>query len=406
MIPFSPPRIDSKIVEEVAAALYSGWITTGPRTKMFEQELEHFTGASKVLCLNSATAGLEVMLRWFGVGKGDEVIVPAYTYAATANVIIHCGAKPVFVDSGDDFNLDVDAVGRAVTSKTKAIITVDIGGLPCDYLKIAELNKSERVKSLFVPATEEQALLGRPLMIADAAHSLGATYAGCPVGHPDLADTTVFSFHAVKNLTTAEGGAVCLNLPKPFDNIELYKYLCVKSLHGQNKDAFQKNQMGNWRYDIIEAGYKFNMTDVQAAMGLVELRRYRSDMLPKRKYIFEKYSEGFKNKKWARLPVTETDIKQTSYHAFMLRINGISEEQRDAIIQDIFLAGVAVNVHFIPLPMMTLYKNMGYQIKDYPKAYKLFASEISLPVYYSLTDEQIQKIIWVVGVAVEENLIK
>lgn len=387
MIPFSPPRIDSKIIDEVVAALQSGWITTGPRTKNFEKNLIVYTGAPSVLCLNSATAGLELMLRWFGCGPGDEVILPAYTYAATANVVVHCGAKPVFVDVGaDDFNATVLAIQKAITPATKVIMPVDIAGLPCDYDSINALVNSPEVKQLFCPRTPEQITLGRPLVMSDAAHSLGAFYKGKRTGI--LADITVFSFHAVKNLTTAEGGAVCLNLPEPFNNAELYKYLCVKSLHGQNKDALQKAQIGNWRYDIVEAGYKFNMTDIQAAIGLVELDRYDNDMLPARRRIFGIYNDVFQNKPWARIPIQCTPDKETSYHVYTLRINGINEETRDAVMQQIFDNGVSVNVHFIPLPMMSFYKNMGYRIDDYPVAYNNYSCEISLPVYYDLTDEQ------------------
>ena len=401
MIPFSPPRIDDKIINEVVATLKSGWITTGPRTKLFEKKLVAYTGAKAVLCLNSATAGLELMLRWYGVGAGDEVILPAYTYAATANVIVHCGAIPVFVDINDlDFNISLKKIEAAITSRTKVIIPVDIAGLPCDYDEINALVKRQDIKSLFKPQTKEQEQLGRILVLADAAHSLGAWYDKKRSGV--LTDIAVFSFHAVKNLTTAEGGAACLNLPAPFNNEEIYKYLCIKSLHGQNKDALQKAQGGNCRYDIIEAGYKFNMTDIQAAMGLVELERYDSDMLVKRKSIFDKYTDAFKNKEWAHLPLLKTGIKESSYHVFLLRIKNINEDQRDAIISHIFKAEVSVNVHFIPLPMMTFYKNMGYAIEDYPVAYNNFACEISLPVYYDLSDRDIDTVTDAVCKAVEK----
>jgi len=405
MIPFSPPRIDDAIIQEVVAVLKSGWISTGPRTKKFEENLAAYTGAQKVLCLNSATAGLELMLRWYGVTEGDEVILPAYTYAATANVIIHCGAKPVFVDvNEDDFNISLAAIKKAINSKTKVIMPVDIGGLPCCYADIAQLVNKVEIKKLFKPLTQEQEKLGRILVLSDAAHSLGAWYNGNRTGHGSNADITVFSFHAVKNLTTAEGGAVCLNLPEPFDNKALYDYLCIKSLHGQNKDALQKTKIGNWRYDIIEAGYKFNMTDVQAAMGLVELERYDKDMLPKRKYIFEKYIKGFSGKSWALLPLVSTRKKESSYHVFMLRIKNVDEQKRDKIMSDIFAGGVSVNVHFTPLPMMSFYKNCGYSINDYPVTYNNYACEISLPVFYDLNDNQIDTVIEVVTKAVESNL--
>jgi len=400
MIPFSPPRIDDKILNEVVAALKSGWITTGPRTKLFEKKLLEYTSCAAVLCLNSATAGLELMLRWFGVKDGDEVILPAYTYAATANVIVHCGAKPVFVDINEhDFNISVYAIEKAITKHTKVIMPVDIAGLPCDYNAINELVNRKNISNLFTPQTKEQEQLGRIMVLSDAAHSLGGLYNNKKTGA--LTDITVFSFHAVKNLTTAEGGAVCLNLPLPFDNDAIYKYLCVKSLHGQNKDALAKSQIGNWRYDIVEAGYKYNMTDIQAAMGLVELERYDEDMLVKRKMIFDSYTKVFKTKNWAIIPETKNSIRETSYHVYLLRIKNINETQRDKIIQNIYNNGVAVNVHFIPLPSMTYYQKLGYNMSDYPVTYKNFAHEISLPVYYDLNNEQIETVINTVCASVE-----
>ncbi len=401
MIPFSPPRIDDKIINEVVAALKSGWITTGPRTKLFEKNILAYTSCAAVLCVNSATAGLELMLRWYGVKDGDEVILPAYTYAATANVIVHCGAKPVFVDiNSHDFNISVGAIEKAITKRTKVIMPVDIAGLPCDYNAINTLVHRKDIVNKFIPQTKEQEQLARILVLSDAAHSLGAYYDKKRTGA--LTDITVFSFHAVKNLTTAEGGAICLNLPTPFNNHDIYKNLCVKSLHGQSKDALEKSQIGNWHYDIIEAGYKFNMTDIQAAMGLVELQRYDTDMLVKRKLIFDTYSETFRTKDWALLPETKNSIKESSYHVYLLRIKNIDENQRDLIIQNIFMQGVSVNVHFIPLPSMTYYRKLGYDMADYPVTYKNFAQEISLPVYYDLTNEQLVSIIQAVCSSVED----
>ena len=400
MIPFSPPRIDQKIIDEVVETLRSGWITTGPRTKLFEKKLAEYCNIPSVLCLNSATAGLELMLRWFGVKEGDEVIVPAYTYCATANVIIHCGAKPVFVHAGDDFNISVDGIEKAITVNTKVILPVDIAGFPCNYDEINSLVKRQDIAKLFSGSTNEQKTLGRILVLSDAAHSLGAIYKGKKIG--SVADLSVFSFHAVKNLTTAEGGAVCLNLPEPFDNKKIYDYLCVKSLHGQSKDAFSKTKIGSWRYDVVEAGFKNNMTDIQAAMGLAEIDRYDSDMLVKRKQIFDKYSGRLQKYEWAEIPQYEKNDKRTSYHAFLLRIKNITEDQRDEIISKIYEKEVAVNVHFIPLPMLSLYKNLGYDISDYPITYDNYSREISLPVYYSLTDSQIDLVADVVISSVEE----
>jgi dTDP-4-amino-4,6-dideoxygalactose transaminase len=400
MIPFSPPHIDQKIIDAVTDALKSGWITTGPRTKLLEKKMAEYCGAPAALCLNSATAGLEIILRWFGVKPGDEVILPGYTYAATANVIIHCGATPVFVDVHADFNISADAIGKAITSRTKVIMPVDFAGLPCDYDAINALVKKHA--ATFVPETEEQRLLGRMLVLADAAHSVGGTYKGKKTG--SLTDISVFSFHAVKNLSTAEGGAVMLNMPAPFDNKELYSLLCIKTLHGQNKDALAKMQKGNWRYDIVEAGYKCNMTDVLAAIGLVELERYESETLNKRRHIFDLYAFAFSHYSWAQVPVFEKDHGQTtsSYHVFALRIKGITEAQRDEIIRLIFEQDVSVNVHFIPVPMLSFYKGLGYDIKNYPVTYDNYSREISLPVYFDMNAEIIQQVVDAVTSAVQK----
>ncbi len=392
MIPFSPPRIDQLIIDEVTEALKSGWITTGPRTKKLEKELAAFCGVNSVLCLNSATAGLELVLRWFDVKEGDEVIVPAYTYCATANVVMHCGAKPVMVDvNKNDFNISIEKIRAAITEKTKVIIPVDFGGLPCDYDAFNNLLAEGYLHKRFTPGSDEQKKLGRILVLSDAAHSLGSFYNNKPAG--SLTDITVFSFHAVKNLTTAEGGAIAFNLPTPFDNEKLYQQLCVKSLHGQNKDALAKTQKGNWKYDVVEAGYKCNMTDLQAAIGLIELARYNNDTLKKRKHICELYSKQLAAFSWAELPVFKTENSESSYHLFPLRIIGITEKQRDEIIQMIFDKDVSINVHFQPLPLLSFYKNLGYRIEDYPVAYDNYSREISLPVFYDLTDEQVETVV-------------
>lgn len=400
MIPFSPPRIDQKIIDEVTAALQSGWITTGPRTKEFEKRINNYCGAGATLCLNSNSAGLELMLRWFGVTSGDEVILPAYTYTATANVIMHCGATPVFVDICDDFDISVDAIRKAITPRTKVIMPVDLAGFPCDYDEINTLVRETEVRKMFVPNHENQQKLGRIMVLSDAAHSVGAEYKGKKTG--SLTDVTVFSFHAVKNLTTAEGGAICLCLPEPFNNEDEYKYLCTKSLHGQSKDALAKMQPGNWRYDIIEPGYKCNMTDIMAAIGLIELERYENDMLIRRKAIFDKYTDLLSKHDFAVIPTYHTADKTTSYHVFTLRIKDATEGQRDEIIKLIFEQQVSVNVHFIPLPMMTYYKEMGYKIGDYPQTYANYCCEISLPVYYDLTDENVETVVNAVVFAVNK----
>ncbi len=402
MIPFSPPRIDDAICNEVIAALKSGWITTGPRTKNFEKQLSAYCGNKATLCLNSATAGLEIMLRWFGVSEGDEVILPAYTYSATANVIIHCGATPVFVDvNKDDFNINCEAIKQAITAKTKVIMPVDFAGFPCDYKAINALVND--YKHLFKPSSERQKQLNRILVLSDAAHSFGASVNNQKTG--SLCDVSVFSFHAVKNLTTAEGGAVALNFEEPlFDNQAIYTELCIKTLHGQNKDALAKTQKGNWKYDIVEAGYKCNMTDLSAAIGLIELARYDNDTLIKRKHICEYYSNLLGADERFELPILQTSTIKGCYHLYPLRIKGITEIQRDAIMQEIFNQDVSVNVHFIPVPGMTYYKKLGYNLMNYPTTYDNFSREISLPVFYDLSDAQIETVVNAVKQAVKTIL--
>ena len=401
MIPFSPPRIDDKICNEVVAALKSGWITTGPRTKEFEKRITSYCNNKNTICLNSATAGLEIMLRWFGVEAGDEVILPGYTYTATANVIIHCGATPVFVDcNANDFNINVAAIEKAITAKTKVIMPVDFAGYPCDYNEINALVIKHKAK--FSAKNDIQKQLGRILVLADAAHSFGATYDGKKTG--SLCDASVFSFHAVKNLSTAEGGAIALNLPEPFDNEEVYKYLCIKTLHGQNKDALAKTQKGNWKYDVVEAGYKCNMTDLCSAIGLIELDRYDDDTLIKRRHIFDLYTKAFSSDKRFIVPEYQTSKKTGCYHLYPLRISGATEAQRDAIIKEIFEQDVSVNVHFIPVPAMSFYKGLGYDIKNYPVTYNNYSCEISLPVFYDLNDELVATVIKAVQNAVNKVL--
>lgn len=388
MIPFSPPYIDTNIIEAVTETLNSGWITTGPKTKKFEQEVAEFCNISNVLAVNSWTAGAELLLHWFEIKPGDEIIIPAYTYCATANIIIHCGATPVMVDVTEDFCIDVEAVKKAITSKTKAIIPVDIGGLPVNYNALNEIIEANR--HLFQPANEKQKKLGKILLLSDAAHSFGGIFNKAYVGAN--ADFTVFSFHAVKNLTTAEGGAICINLPKPFDNHEVYKELNIWSLHGQTKDALAKTQKGAWEYDVITSGYKCNMTDILASIGLVELKRYKSEILIRRKQIVEKYNTTLANYNWAILPPTINFYRESSYHLYLLRIRDCNILQRNEMIKKLFDKGVSVNVHYKPLPELTFYKNLGYNMNDFPISKRLWENEISLPVYFSLTDEQIQYI--------------
>ena len=400
MIPFSPPRIDQKVIDEVTSALNSGWITTGPKTKLFEKQITEYCGNKVSVAVNSWTMGMQVLLHWWGIGEGDEVILPAYTYCASANVIVHSGAKPVMVDINEaDFNISIDAIRKAITPRTKAIIAVDLGGFPCDYDAIMDLVNEELIQKQFNPHGENQEKLNRILIISDAAHSFGAIYKGKKSG--SLTDISTFSFHAVKNLTTAEGGALCFDLPANFDHENIYSVFCTMILHGQNKDALAKTQKGNWRYDVEEPGFKCNMTDLQAAIGLVELERYQEN-LDRRKAIFEQYDAAFKNETWALTPLHTTADKITSYHLYQLRIDGITENQRDKIMQLIFDQDVSVNVHFLPLPTLTAYKKRGYKMEDYPETWNKYHNEISLPVYYDLSDEQVQMVINAVIKAVSE----
>lgn len=404
-IPFSPPYIDDDVISEVVDTLQSGWITTGPKVKALEEEVCELTGVSNALCVNSWTSGAILIMKWFGIKEGDEVIIPAYTYSATALAVLHCGGTPVMVDVKDDFTVDPEKIRAAITDKTKVIMPVDIAGLPCDYDPINELVHSEEIKKLFNPISENQKKLGRILVLSDAAHSIGATYNGKPTGV--LTDITIFSFHAVKNITSAEGGAICINLPAPFDNAEEYKTMRLWTLNGQTKDAFTKSQGGgsSWKYDIVFQGLKVNMPDVCAAIALAQIRNYKTELLPERKRVAERYHEFFSSKKWAHLPVIEDAKRKACDHLYALRINGITEEQRDAMMVSIADDEVSVNVHFIPMPMLTLFKDLGYKIADYPVAYDNFSREISLPIYPQLTDEQIDFICQSIENAYEKILV-
>jgi dTDP-4-amino-4,6-dideoxygalactose transaminase len=368
----------------------TGWLTTGPKTKELEKEFEKLTNSEAVLCVNSWTSGAMLMLRWFGVKSGDEVIIPAYTYSATALCIMNMGATPVMVDVGDDFNINVANIKNAITTKTKVIIPVDIGGWPCDYDAIMALVNQKEIKSLFKPEVNVQEELGRILIISDAAHSIGAMYKGSITG--TATDITVFSLHSVKNITTGEGGAICINLPKPFSNKNVLQYLRYLSLNGQTKSAFEKSKVGGWRYDIVDQGLKVNMPDICAAVGLGQIKQYKNKLLPERKDIFKYYNNHFSKYEWALLPPSNDSIRESSYHLYMLRINDINEEQRDQMIDYISSKGVAVNVHYIPMSMLTLFKNKGYKIEDYPNTYNLYANEISLPIYNNLNKLQLEKI--------------
>lgn len=383
-IPFSPPDITELEIQEVAQALRSGWITTGPRTKELERQAAALCGTNKAVCLNSQTACAEMALRVLGVGPGDEVIVPAYTYTATASVVYHVGAKIVMVDSQTDgLEMDYDQVEAAITENTKAIIPVDLAGIPCDYERLYEIVEEKR--GSFRPSGRIQAALGRIAILADTAHSFGAVRKGKPTGC--LADFSSFSFHAVKNLTTAEGGALTWNTIPGVDDEEIYKQLQLLSLHGQSKDALAKTKLGAWEYDIVGPWYKCNMTDVAAAIGLSQMKRY-GGMLARRREIIEKYDAVLKP-----LGVQVLDhyneVYQSSGHLYLTRIPGITLEQRNEIIIRMAERGIACNVHYKPLPMHTAYQNLGFDIKAYPNAYAHFENEITLPLHTCLTDEQV-----------------
>lgn len=412
-VPFSPPDMTEAEAAEVRDAILSGWITTGPRTKKLEKEVAEFVGVDKAVCLNSQTACGEMALRLLGVGEGDEVIVPAYTYTASASIVEHVGAKLVFVDVQKDcLEMDYEAVEKAITPKTKAIIPVDLAGIPCDYDRLFAIVESN--KDIFTPTTDLQKMLGRIAICCDAAHAFGASRKGKMVGA--IADFSSFSFHAVKNLTTAEGGALSWNLPfgnekvvKDLDknadnafcgvpeiegetwNENLYRKAQLLSLHGQNKDALAKTKLGAWEYDIIGTWYKCNMTDVVAAIGLVQMQRYKG-MLERRRKMIERYDEAFKSLNVAVL--NHYDKEHTSSgHLYLVRLLGKTREETNKVIEQMAERGVATNVHYKPLPMMTAYKNLGFDIKVFPNAYNMFVNEITLPLNTKMTDEDLEYVI-------------
>lgn len=387
-IKFSPPDISELEINEVTEALKSGWITTGPRVKALEKKIAEYVGTPKCVCLNSQTACSEMALRVLGIGDGDEVITSAYTYTASASVICHVGAKLVLVDTQKDgFEMDYRALSEAITERTKAIIPVDIGGVPCNYDKIFEIVNAKR--KMFKPSTDIQKAIGRVAVLADTAHAFGADWHGKKAGR--IADFSSFSFHAVKNFTTAEGGALTWNHIEGVDDDEIYRQLQLLSLHGQSKDALAKTQFGAWEYDIVGTWYKCNMTDIAAAMGLVQFERY-PQMLERRREIIEKYDKAFKPLGIKVLP-HYSDEYASSGHLYITRVPNITTERRNEIITRMAQNGIACNVHYKPLPMHTAYKQLGFDIKDYPNAYAQFANEITLPLHTCLTDEEIDYII-------------
>lgn len=383
-IPFSPPDITEQEADEVRDALLSGWITTGPRTKQLEREIAAFCETDRAVCLNSATACLESVLRILGVGEGDEVITSAYTYTASASVVCHVGARLVLVDTQPgSYEMDYDKLADAITERTKVVIPVDLAGIPCDYEKIFQVVESK--KHLFHPRNEIQKVFGRVIVSADAAHAFGATWHGRKIG--SVADFTSFSFHAVKNFTTAEGGALTWRSREGIDNEQLYHQFQLLSLHGQSKDALAKTQLGAWEYDIVSPAYKCNMTDVMAAIGLVQMKRYPG-LLARRRQLIETYNEALKDCNVALLDHYNDD-HVSSGHLYLVRLLGKDSAFRNEIITEMARREIACNVHYKPLPMMTAYKALGFDIKDYPKAYHQFENEVTLPLHTRLTDEQV-----------------
>ena len=387
-IPFSPPDISEEEINEVIDTLKSGWITTGPKTKELERRLSEFTDTPKTVCLNSATAALELTLRVLGIGEGDEVIVPAMTYTASCSVIYHVGAKAVIVDIAEDSHeMDYDALADAITENTKAVIPVDLAGIPCDYDKIFEVVESK--KHLFKANSEYQEKLGRVAVVADGAHALGSTYKGKKIG--SVADFTTFSFHAVKNFTTAEGGSVTWKENENFDNEELYREYQIYSLHGQTKDALAKTKAGSWEYDIVIPGYKCNLTDIAASIGVVQLDRYPK-LLERRENIISQYNKGFEGTRITALSHNSEDYKSCG-HLYITHVEGATFEQRGEIIVKMAERGISCNVHYKPLPLLTAYKNLGFDIENYPNAYNYYVKEITLPLHTRLSDEDVAVII-------------
>ncbi len=387
-IPFSPPDVTEAEIQEVAEALRSGWITTGPKTKEFEKLIAQYCQTDKAVCLNSATACMEMILRVLGVGEGDEVIVPAYTYTATASSVCHVGAKPVMVDCAPgSFEMDYEKLADAITERTKVVMPVDLAGIVADYDKV--FAAVENKKGLFHPSNDIQKLYGRCIVVADAAHAFGAMWHGKMCG--EIADFTSFSFHAVKNLTTAEGGALTWRSREGLDNEAIYKKFQLLSLHGQNKDALAKTKLGGWEYDIVAPYYKCNMTDIMAGIGLAQMKRY-PEMLRRRRQIIEHYNVALEPYNVEVLNNYSND-HCSSGHLYLVRINGAGVEQRNDIITKMAERGIATNVHYKPLPMMTAYKSMGYDIKDFPNAFHQYENEITLPLHTRLSDEEIEYIL-------------
>lgn len=389
-ITFAPPYIDDDVIKAVEETLRSGWITSGPKVRALEEALCERLGVKGAACVNSWTSGATLVLKWLGVKPGDEVIVPAYTYCATAMSVMDAGATPVMVDINDNFTIDTDKIEQAITPKTKAIIPVDLGGIPCDYDKIRNIVESEHIKSMFVAESRVQEQFGRIMILSDSAHSIGAKYKGSDIAR--VVDVCVLSFHAVKNITSAEGGAICFDLDENFDNDAIVKWLKMMTLNGQTKDAFAKAQMGAWRYDIVAHGMKINLPDVNAAIALAQIKKY-DYLLEERKRVYNHYRELLQEYHWAVLPPKSDCGTELSYHLFLLRINPITEQQRNDLINLMAEKGVATNVHYIPMPLLSFFSEQGYKMEDYPVSYKTYQCEISLPIYPQLGNIQVEYVV-------------
>ena len=405
-VPFCLPLINNDVKKEVLSCLNeTGWLTTGPKVKLLEDEITELCKTNSTICVNSWTSGMLLLINWLELDENDEVIVPAYTYAASALAVINSNVKCVFVDVNSDFTINIDEVEKAITKNTKAIMPVDLGGLPVDYLALTNLLNQESVRSIFNPKTDFQKKIGRPIVISDAAHSIGSLINGFPT--PLFSDFSVFSFHSVKNITTGEGGAITFKIFNEAQDELILKELKILSLNGQNKTAFEKNSSGGWKYDITTNGLKVNMPDINASIGLAQIKKYKNILLPEREQIFLKYNSILSHYSWAVLPIYYVDNRKSSCHLYQLRIEGFEEEQRDELIKRLALINIGVNVHYIPLPMLSYFKSIGLDINDFPNSYNLYKNEISLPIYNGLSLESVEyvceKLIEIVNEIIKKN---
>ena len=388
-IPFCLPLIDNDVISEVNDIFTNtGWLTSGPKVRLFEDELTRLCQTNSTICINSWTSGMMLLIKWLELDADDEIIIPTYTYAASAFSVINSHVKCVYVDVKNDFTIDIDEVEKAITKNTKAIMPVDLGGLPADYIALNNLLNKDRIKNNFSPKTNFQKKIGRPIIIADAAHSIGSTINENPT--PLYTDFSIFSFHSVKNITTAEGGAITFKIFSKDEDDIILNELRLLALNGQNKSAFQKNAIGGWRYDIVTNGLKVNMPDINAAIGLAQIKKYKKVLLPEREQIFSTYNLILSKYPWAILPKSISDNRKSSYHLYQLRVKDFNENQRDELISRLASIDIGVNVHYIPLPMLTYFKNNGLSIKDFPSSYNLYKNEISLPIYNNLSIESVE----------------